>query len=338
MLPGYDFVSEDYNPKSPYNALGTYLIANDGDGWDPDPSDPGDWVSSTDFQNASGLFPSATCGQPDPTNNTNYLPVDSSWHGTRVAGLLGALTDNSIGVAGMSWGPWILPVRALGKCGGYDSDIITAIQWAAGMTVSSVPNNPYPANIINLSLGGTGACPSAYQSALQSVVTQLGVLIVASAGNGGTPGGSAPVDAPANCSAVVTGVVAVAGLRNVGTKVGYSSSGPEVTVSAPAGNCVLVVGSLFALDRHHHERWRDSAGHDNYSNSTTNPNLGTSFSSPIVAGIAALMLSVNGNLKPADLVARLAVQRITVSGEHRESVGLSELRPDDRRMRMSGHR
>ena len=46
LLPGYDFVGQDFNPNSPYNGLGTYLIANDGDGWDPDPSDPGDWISS----------------------------------------------------------------------------------------------------------------------------------------------------------------------------------------------------------------------------------------------------------------------------------------------------
>ncbi len=251
LLPGYDFVSGDYNPKSPYNFLNTYLIANDGDGWDPDPSDPGDWVSSTDFQNANGLFPSSTCGQLDPATNT-YLPVDSSWHGTRVAGVLGALTDNGIGIAGMTWGPWILPVRALGKCGGYDSDIITAIQWAAGMAVSGVPTNPYPANIINLSLGGTGACPMAYQTALQSV-TQLGVLIVASAGNGGAAGSTAPVDAPANCSAVVSGVVAVAGLRNVGTKVGYSSSGRGGHGVGARGQLCAVVGGLFAPDRHDDE-------------------------------------------------------------------------------------
>ena len=53
LLPGYDFVGEDYNPSSPYNALGTFLIANDGDGWDPDPSDPGDWISSTDTRSVS---------------------------------------------------------------------------------------------------------------------------------------------------------------------------------------------------------------------------------------------------------------------------------------------
>ncbi|MEA3109387.1 MAG: serine protease, partial [Gammaproteobacteria bacterium] len=107
LLPGYDFVSQDLRTNGA--ALGTYLVANDGDGWDPDPSDPGDWISAADQSNS--LFPATSC------------PVsDSSWHGTRVMGILGALTDtNGVGVAGMTWKPYLLPVRALGKCGGYDS-------------------------------------------------------------------------------------------------------------------------------------------------------------------------------------------------------------------------
>jgi serine protease len=287
LLPGYDFVGEDQNPTTGAD-LGTYLIANDGDGWDPDPSDPGDWISQADLSNQ--LFSSDTA---EP----------SSWHGTRVVGVYGALTNNATGVAGMSWGPWILPVRALGKGGGYDSDIIAGIQWAAGMPVSGVPTNPYPADIVNLSLGGTGSCPTSYQTAL-TAVTGLGVLIVAAAGNGGTPGTTAPVDAPGNCSVDVPGLIAVAGLRNVGTKVGYSSFGAEVGVSAPAGNCIQTSGDcLRSIDT------TTNAGTtvpdvDAYTNEQ-NSNLGTSFATPIVAGVAALMRSVNANLTPAQVAARL---------------------------------
>jgi serine protease len=282
LLPGYDFVGQDYNPTTGA-ALGTFLIANDGDGWDPDPSDPGDWINSTDQQNKV-LFPTATCAIQN-----------SSWHGTRVMGILGALTNNGVGIAGMTWNPYLLPVRALGKCGGYDSDIITAMQWAAGMSVTGVPTNPYPANIINLSLGGSGACPSSYQSAVNTLST-MGVLVVASAGNE-----SGPVDTPGNCK----GVLAVAGLRNVGTKVGYSSFGPEVGVSAPAGNCVtstpgacmrtLDTTSNFGLT---------TPGSNGYTDQT-NTNLGTSFSAPIVSGIAALMRAVNANLTPVQLISRI---------------------------------
>jgi serine protease len=305
LLPGYDFVGQDYDATTGA-ALGTYLRANDGDGWDPDPSDPGDWINSADQQNP--LFPASRC-----------TADNSTWHGTRVVGVYGAITNNDAGTAGMTWGsptspgPWVLPVRALGKCGGYDSDIIAGIQWAAGLPVTNpegpaVPANPYPADIINLSIGGgTDSCSSAngapYQSAF-TTVTAMDILIVISAGNGGMPGQTAPVELPGNCSAIVPGVIAVAGLRNVGTKVGYSSFGPEVTVSAPAGNCINSSGAcLRSIDT------TTNAGltvptANGYTNET-NPNLGTSFSAPIVSGIAGLMRSVNGNLTPTQLTARL---------------------------------
>ncbi len=280
LLPGYDFVGQDYN-RTTGAALGTFLVANDGDGWDPDPSDPGDWIDTTDQKNA--LFPAKDC-----------TVADSSWHGTRVVGVLGALTDNGVGIAGMTWNPYLLPVRALGKCGGYDSDIIVGMQWAVGMPVTGVPGNPYPADIVNLSLGGSGSCPSTYQSVVKTLTT-MGVLVVASAGNE-----SGPVDAPANC----VGVLAVAGLRNVGTKVGYSSFGPEVGVSAPAGNCVNSSGAcLRSIDTTVNFGLK-TPGTNGYTDQS-NPNLGTSFSAPIVSGIAALMRAVNANLTPAQLITRI---------------------------------
>ena len=286
LLPGYDFAGEDLNPTTGA-ALGAFLIANDGDGWDPDPSDPGDWINSTDQQNKV-LFPSANC------------PVsDSSWHGTRVMGVLGALTNNGVGIAGMTWNPYLLPVRALGKCGGYDSDIIAGMQWAAGMTVmdssgNNVPDNPYPADIINLSLGGTGSCPSAYSSVISNL-TIMGVLVVASAGNE-----NGPVDAPGNCA----GVLAVVGLRNVGTKVGYSSFGAEAGVAAPAGNCVTTSGPCYRSIDTTSNTGLTTPSANTYTDQT-NPNLGTSFSAPIVSGIAALMRAVNANLTPPQLIARI---------------------------------
>jgi serine protease len=280
LLPGYDFVGEDLNSATGA-ALGTFLHANDGDGWDPDPSDPGDWISSTDQQNTA-LFPVKDCAVQD-----------SSWHGTRVVGVMGALTNNGVGVAGVTWNPYILPVRALGKCGGYDSDIITGMQWAAGLSVSGVPDNPYPADIINLSLGGSGSCPTSYQSVINTLST-AGVLVVASAGNQ-----SGPVDAPGNCN----GVLAVAGLRNVGTKVGYSSLGPEVGISAPAGNCVSTGACLRSIDTTSNTGLTTPAT-NTYTNQV-NENLGTSFSAPIVSGVAAMMRAVNANLTPPQLIARI---------------------------------
>jgi serine protease len=292
LLPGYDFVGEDLNPSNGA-AESTFLIANDGDGWDPDPSDPGDWISTSDTANA--LF-------------ANDTVENSSWHGTRVAGVYGAITNNDVGIAGVTWGSWVLPVRALGKGGGYDSDIIAGIEWAAGLPVTNpegppVPNNPFPADIVNLSLGSSGSCPSDYQDALEQV-TAMGVLVIVSAGNGGAPGAAAPVDAPANCSLLVPGVMGVVGLRNVGTKVGYSSFGSGASIAAPAGNCVQASGDCLRSIDTTTNLGTTVPGDSSYTNEVTE-NLGTSFSAPIVSGIAGLMRSVNYNLTPAQLAARL---------------------------------
>jgi len=221
---------------------------------------------------------------------------DSSWHGTRVVGILGAITDDATGVAGLTWSSWILPVRALGKCGGRDSDIESAMLWAGGIHVDGVPDNPYPANIENLSIGAAGSCPQSYQEVIGQLMAR-GVLVVVSAGNAG-----GPVAAPANCP----GVAAIAGLRHAGTKVGFSNLGPEIALGAPAGNCVNIIAGapcIYTLDTTYN-LGTTTPTTNGYTDQTVT-NLGTSFSAPIVSGIAALMLAVNGNLKPGDLIARL---------------------------------
>jgi serine protease len=151
----------------------------------------------------------------------------SSWHGTQVAGIVAAQANNSVGIAGIGGATRMLPVRVLGKCGGFDSDIIAGMRWAAGLAVPGVPANPNPARVINLSLAGSGTCSDVYNAIAE--IRAAGTLIVAAAGNE-----TSPVEEPANCS----GVLGVAGIRHTGTKVGYSSYGPEVGISAPAGNCV----------------------------------------------------------------------------------------------------
>jgi serine protease len=277
LLPGYNFVSNT-------------AIANDGDGRDADASDPGDWINSTDT--ATAQFKSCKV-------------EISSWHGTRTAGILGALTNNLHGIAGMTWQGKILPVRVLGKCGGYDSDIMAGMMWAAGMPVAGVPANSNPAKIINMSLGSVGACPRSYADVITQL-TAMGVLVVVSAGNEG-----GPVDAPANCA----GVAAIAGIRHAGTKVGFSSLGPEVTVSAPAGNCVNNTGTcVYSLQTTTNSGTTAPVPSDDaYTGNqitTANdvpkgPNLGTSFSAPIVSGIAGLMVAANSNLNTCQLIARL---------------------------------
>ena len=278
LLPGYDFVSGFGEPS------GSFVRANDGDGRDADPSDPGDWVTWDD-----SVF--LDCDWPEGRNHSN--PLDSSWHGTRVAGILGASTNNAAGgIAGATWMPRLLPVRVLGKCFGYDSEIIAGMKWAAGLSVPGVPANPTPAKILNLSLGGSGTCGQSYSDTI-TTLTAAGVLVVAAAGNE-----HGPVQTPGNCP----GVLAVAGLRQVGTKVGYSSLGPEVGIAAPAGNCVnLYEGQpcLFPL------KTTSNTGTTVPALYSYNGWVGTSFSTPMVSAIAGLMHAVNSNLSNSEIIARI---------------------------------
>jgi len=264
LLPGYNFIS-------------SAAISGDGDGRDADATDPGDWTTA------------GQCGTGESATN-------SSWHGTQTASLIGAQTNNGIGMASVGYDVMILPVRVLGKCGGTDSDIIAGMLWAAGL--SSVPvANPNPAKVINLSLGASGSCTAAYQDAVNQLVA-AGVTVVAAAGN---EEGLA-VGAPANCS----GVIAVAGLRHVGTKVGFSSIGPEVTIAAPGGNCVNATGACLYPILTATNSGTTTASSTGYTySSSTNYSIGTSFAAPMVSGAAALMLSANPTLKPAQIKSLL---------------------------------
>ena len=273
IVPGYDFISDA-------------LLAGDGDGRDSDPSDPGDYIDVQDLANTALMN---LCGPGTTTS-------DSSWHGTRVSGIVAAATNNGLGIAGLSRNGHILPLRVLGKCGGYDSDIIAAMRWAAGLSVPGVPDNATPARIINLSLSGLGSCSTAYKDAI-SEITGRGTLVVAAAGNE-----TGPVEEPANCP----GVLAVAGLRHVGTKVGYSSFGPEVGISAPAGNCVNVDPGqecLFPINTTTNLGQTVPAA-NGYTDGF-NISVGTSFSAPQAAGVAALMLEVHPVLPVSAILDRL---------------------------------
>jgi serine protease len=272
LVSGYDFIT-----RSEY--------ANDGDGRDADPEDPGDWVTSQ--ENAAGTF--KDCGVSG-----------SSWHGTRVASIVGAAANNGLGMAGVAPGARVMAVRVLGKCGGFDSDIAAGMRWAAGVELPGYPAPARPARVINLSLGGDGSCSgSAYPRAIEEV-TAKGAVVVVAAGNSA---GRAP-GAPANCP----GVVSVGGLRHAGTKVGFSDLGPELSIAAPAGNCVnITAGSacLYPIQTAGNSGSRGpEAGGSRYSDSYAY-SVGTSFAAPIVSGVAALMLSVRPQMTPAQVKALL---------------------------------
>jgi len=273
LLAGYDMVSD-------------VPTANDGNGREADASDPGDWVTASESSNRSSPFYQCDA-------------EDSSWHGTMTTSLIGAASNNGVGMAGVAGGVRLLPVRVMGKCGGYDSDIIAGMSWAAGLPVPGVPTNPTPARVINMSLGDSGACPQSYIDAINAITSkQNPAVIVAAAGNSS---GHA-VGAPANCP----GVIAVAGLRHIGTKVGYSDIGPEISISAPGGNCVNSASGtpcLYPILAATNTGITTPVA-SSYTDSF-NASVGTSFSAPLVAGTVALMLSVQPSLTPTEVKAAL---------------------------------
>ena len=276
LWPGYDFVSRS-------------SASNDGGGRDNDASDPGDWSVADE------------CKLSTPG-------MASSWHGTQVAGLIGAATDNAVGMAGVGRNVMVLPVRVLGKCGGFDDDIIAGMRWAAGMSNTAACSaagiaatraencNPRPARVLNLSLGSSGTCSAGYRDAVAELTT-VGVVVVVASGN---DAGRA-VNEPANCP----GAIAVSGVRHAGTKVGYSNLGPEVAVAAPAGNCVTLAAGACAYPLLTTINAGATAPATNTYSSGANATLGTSFAAPLVAGTVGLMLSVDPRLTPAQIKATL---------------------------------
>jgi subtilisin family serine protease len=257
ILPGYDMMSDAW-------------MANDGGGRDADPSDPGDWVAFNDCYSGSEA-------------------ETSSWHGTHVAGTIGASTNNAAGVAGVNWAARILPVRVLGRCGGYLSDISDGMRWAAGLAVPLVPANPNPAKVVNVSITGLGACGVAEQSAINDMMA-AGTTVVIAAGN---EGNNALFYTPASCSGAIT----VAATDRAGDLAIYSNfSETLIELSAPGGETgVLTNGVLSTLN----------TGLQGPVSDTYAYFQGTSMATPHVAGVASLLYGLQPNLTPAQVRAIL---------------------------------
>ena len=235
----------------------------------------------------SGL--SAGCGASDDGDGRDANPLDSSnhGHGTHVAGTIGAVTNNGVGVAGVAYGAKVVPLRVLGRDGyGVDSDVIDALVWASGGSVSGVPANPNPAEVVNLSLGEPdAACSAAFQQAINAAVGN-GTTVVVAAGNSNNPAAN---NSPAGCANVVT----VAASNKQGTMASYSSYGAAIDVTAPGGENGFFGPSAT-------EGVISTIGGNRYG-----PMAGTSMASPHVAGIAALIQAASPTPKTPAQVERI---------------------------------
>ncbi|MEP6906639.1 MAG: S8 family serine peptidase [Pseudoxanthomonas sp.] len=254
LLPGYDFITDAFVSRRPT------------DDRVPGAQDYGDWNPVA-----------GECGAGSTVQ-------DSSWHGSHTAGTVGELTNNGRGGAGVAYNAQILPVRVLGRCGGYTSDIADAIAWASGAPIAGVPDNANPAEVINLSLGGGGACEAYEQAAINTAVAN-GSVVVISAGNSNA---NSSGYSPGNCQNVIT----VGASRITGGRAWYSNYGANVDIAGPGGGGADDAGN---------------GGWDGYVFSTgwdgtTTPEsgagvyiyagmAGTSMSAPHVSAVAALVQS-----------------------------------------------
>ncbi len=258
---GYDFVSNvSYNTR-----CGARSNAGDGNGYDGDPTTPA-YYDGCDLSQAGG-------------------------HGLHVAGTIGGVGNNGVGMSGMAWTVRIRPVRVLGTTGsGSYFDIAQGILYAAGLPASNgaggVVQATSGARIINMSLGGTSDAQVMRDAVIAA--TGAGALVVVAAGNENT---SAPF-----YPAVYPEVLTVSSVGPNRTRAGYSNWGPNVDIAAPGGD--QDAGGFWAGVAS--TQW-------NFATGTPTYNLihGTSMAAPHVTGAAALLLAQDPSLTAAQLRERL---------------------------------
>jgi subtilisin family serine protease len=211
-------------------------------------------------------------------------PRDENGHGTHVAGIAAAMTNNGVGVAGVDWQAQIMPVRILDReGGGYVSEMVSGIDWA----------RDHGADVVNLSLGGPF-----YNASAQIAINQAyssGVLVVASMGNRG--------DGTTLYPAAYNHVLAVAATDRFDSRTAYSSYGNHCDVAAPGGYMTYYhdSGGIYStLPTYPVYMTTVESFYNNYDYV-----MGTSQAAPYVSGLAALLWSVAPTLSPDEVEAAI---------------------------------
>lgn len=265
--------------KRGWDMISDPVMARDGNARDPDATDEGNWIDA-----------GTPCIDKAPLS-------DSVWHGTHVAGIIAATTNNGVGISGVNWALKIVPVRVSGACGGSTSDIVDGVLWSSGArNVPGTAANKTPVHVINMSLTLGGSCPDSLQEAIDFALSK-GIVVVAAAGNWNQEVGKND-GYPANCH----GVISVASVNHLGDRAIYSNYGSDITIAAPGGQMFhwpvyrkngSEIGKITLNDwgvwsTYNTSKTSPDLGEMNYA-----PGEGTSMATPVVAGVVSLMLSVD---------------------------------------------
>lgn len=253
LTAGYDFVSDSTN-------------ACDGSGIDSNPED------LADSRCLAGSIPEQS-------------PEHSGYHGTHVAGTIGAESNNGVGVAGVDWAARIMPVRVLGSQGGYDDDILQGLLFAARQANDSGTLPAAAADVVNVSIGGEpgSGCPSSYESVF-NILYNAGVSVFVAAGNNSATA--------LNPLALCSGVIAVGAVDRYANLAPYSNSGTGSDIVAPGGD------TSYTSDDGVLSTIRNDA---NGTDSSYAYYQGTSMATPHAAGVAALMYAAYPAITPAQV-------------------------------------
>lgn len=257
LLPGYDMLSPPFNLRGGRSADAS-----------PDARDArcGDRVSSGAFRT----------------------------HGTEVSSLIAG--NGKDGVRGVNPNAKIVPIRLFGACPMARADLLDAMAWAGGLSVVGVPENPYPARIINLSFsGGKRVCGADLQGLVDRLIKK-NVFVVAAVGNTFAK----KLAEPANCDGVIS-VGAVDAENNIAN---YSALDSRTVIYAPGGGKDLNVSAPWYKNKLKVASF-DVSLLGGETHLGADRGVGTSYAAPLVSGFLSLLLSHRWELSPAEFMRDL---------------------------------